>query len=149
MKDKQRQQEYGFLGQYETRVLGDGRIRLPAEVVRQLSDCSVKKIRPGIMPKEKALVLWPDILWEQWTNCIREQFPVLVNADSSRVFLAASKPTRWDRQGRIYISTRLREYASIVPGQAILIVGVNDHFELWPQKAFDEVVARCERALQG
>ncbi|RMG35672.1 MAG: hypothetical protein D6725_12195 [Planctomycetota bacterium] len=51
----------------------------------------------------------------------------------ARLFYAQAYPAEWDGQGRIRIPERLAAFADL--RDAVVLVGVNDHIELWaPEK---------------
>ena len=140
----------GFFGQYETRLLEDGRIRLPAEAVHQLQDGGVEEVRLGVIPGLPALAVCPGPRWEAWLGHLRGHLPVLSTPEGLRVFEAACSVCALDDQGRIYVPSRLRKH--LCPGQTghdIVVVGVLDHFEIWSLQAFDAMVRECQDSLLG
>ena len=147
MKTGRRQGVTAFLGEFETSVLNDGRIRLPVGVTRQLEEAGVRTIRASILPHQEALVLFPEATWSSGIKKITQQDPLLGTPQGFRSFISPSVPFSWDSQGRVYISVSLRDYASLEVDHPVVIIGVDDHFELWNSEAFDEMRTRCQKAL--
>ena len=138
-----------FCGEYRTRPLADGRIRLPRPVVRQLRPCGVAALRPGISPEDTAVLLWPEARWEAWFKQVQHRFPGIKEGAGLRAFVAPCVSTKWDSQGRLYISSRLLCYAGISTGQDVVIVGMLDHFEIWASDVFEKTIAACQSSFQS
>jgi len=133
---------YAFCGRHETTVLRKGRIRLPVEVTRQLRVAGVEAIWPAILPKEEGLALVPHCEWDRWVLNVQRSFPFLDTPEGRRVYMAPSRPTRWDRDGRIWIPKELRDYANIRGGEPAVVLGLSDHFELWDADVLGEISKR-------
>jgi len=147
MKTGKKQGVAEFLGVYETSVLDDGRIRLPIAVTQQLENAGARTVRAGILPGQKALVLFPQETWPTGIQKILQQNPVLASPEGFRSFLSLSVPLSWQDQGRISLPDRLLHDADLRIGQLVVIVGVGDHFEIWNSDAFEEMRRRCQKAL--
>jgi MraZ protein len=136
-----------LLGVYETSVLDDGRIRLPIAVTQQLENAGARTVRAGILPGQKALVLFPQETWPTGIQKLLQQNPVLASPEGFRSFLSLSVPLSWQDQGRISLPDRLLHDADLRIGQLVVIVGVGDHFEIWNSDAYEEMRRRCQEAL--
>jgi len=147
MKTGRRQGVTAFLGEFETSVLNDKRIRLPVGVTRQLKEAGVRTIRASILPHQEALVLFPEATWPSGIKKITQQDPLLGTPQGFRSFISPSVPLSWDSQGRVSISDRLLQYAGLRVEQPVVIIGVDAHFELWNMDAFEEMRKRCQEAL--
>ena len=75
--EKNRQQRPGFVGEYEATVLGDGRLRLPDQVVRQLRAHNARQLWVTAIPGTKAVVLCPEASWVRWVGGKRPVNPIL------------------------------------------------------------------------
>jgi MraZ protein len=53
----------------------------------------------------------------------------------ARMFFANSEPATMDKQGRMGVSTRLREIAQL--GGKVVVVGRHDRLEIWDRPAWD------------
>jgi MraZ protein len=137
-----------FLGVYEASVFDNKRIHLPVAVTQQLEKAGAKAVRAGILPRRKALVLFPEEAWPSGIQEILQRYPVLGSPEGLRSFMALSIPLTWQDQGRISLPDRLLRYADLRVGQLVVIVGVGDHFEIWNSDAYEEMRQRCEEVLQ-
>lgn len=136
-----------FLGVYDASVLDDGRIRLPVGVTQQLESAKAGTVRAGILPRQKALVLFPQETWLAGIQNILQQNPALASPEGFRSFLSLSVPLSWHDQGRISLPDRLLQYADLRIRQLVVIVGVGGHFEIWNSEAYEEMRRRCQEAL--
>ena len=144
---RSRKEHPGFFGEYEVTVLGDGRIRLPRKAAVQLAEQGVVAVWLAFIPCGKGLVLCPESHWLTWVKQQQERFPVLETLEGFRALLSPSQRAKLDRQGRIYVSTKLREAAKLSPGQPAVVVGVGEVFEIWAPDAFAEATAEYEQAF--
>jgi DNA-binding transcriptional regulator/RsmH inhibitor MraZ len=144
---RKHQQPGAFFGQHETRLLEDGRIVLPVEVVRQLRDIEADNIWLGLIPNRPVLVICPGTQWDTWLRDLRCQFPFLNTPDGYMAFVSPSKLCEIDGQGRIYVSAMLRRHLGNNPGPNVVVVGAKDHFEIWTLSAFDDMVQKCREAV--
>lgn len=121
-----------FLGTYETKFSGHGRVILP------------KKLREEI---ESGII----ILSRGFERCIwgfskkgfekeaRKQLEVSVTEEQARFLrrflFSSSEPVELDHQGRFVISSALLDFASVKEG--VVIIGAGDHFEIWDKDLWD------------
>ena len=148
MTVRDRKQHIRFFGQYEVTVLGDGRIILPAKVRQQLKHAGGKKIWLAKQPGVKALVICPNATWSQWSEDIKNRCTFLNTPAGARAYLAASEPTTWDQKGRINLPSRLISYAAIKSHSTAVIIGIDGYFELWQEKAFNEMVEDIDGTIR-
>jgi DNA-binding transcriptional regulator/RsmH inhibitor MraZ len=145
---KKKQRSISFIGRYEVTVLTDRRIILPADVIRQLKDHNTEKILLGRLPGSRALVLCPENLWGHWVKKLKKNFPCLRTPNGARTFLIPWQPLSWDTKGRITLPRRAREYAGIKADETVIIMGMDNCFELWPEKEFNKIIQECEATLR-
>lgn len=115
-----------FLGEYQTKFTGRGRVVLP------------KKFRLRL--QGESLVLsrgFEGCIWgfsrDDWEKEAEKQ--LLVSAadkqarDLRRYLFSAAEEVELDRQGRFIIPEPLRRYADLQ--EEVVLVGAGDHFEIW------------------
>ncbi len=136
-------------GQREATVLDDGRIKLPADILRRLrsSKTRLHVLYPGRLPLAKALVLCPKPFWDRWTEALMLRFPVLKAHPGAAAYLSPFKPATLDRQGRISLPAPASYYAGIRKGASIVLIGKEYYMELWTEEEFKRAFADCEAAL--
>ena len=121
-----------FLGEF-VHVLDDkGRLTIPAKFRADLETSLV--VTRGI---DRCLAVFPIPEWEQ----LAEQVSELPLTDRQarafrRLLFANASDVSPDKQGRILIPPRLREYAHL-DGE-VVVVGINTYMELWNPEAWNE-----------
>jgi MraZ protein len=126
-----------FLGEYTHSLDSKGRLTIPAKFRDQLV--------PGLVvtrnPNGGCLLLMPLDEWERVSARV-SALPLTDHRSSllRRALFSAAEDFRIDKQGRILISQRLREFADIK--SEVVLAGMNTYLELWnPQKWDEQVLA--------
>ena len=119
-----------FFGTYTPKLDEKGRLILPAKFRDQLSG--------GLMVtrgQEHCLYVWPQAEVERITERLREA-PVSNKAtrDYVRMFASAASDETPDKQGRITIPPKLREWASL--DKDVVVIGVMNRIEIWDEAAW-------------
>ncbi len=124
-----------FLGEYSHNLDSKGRLTIPAKYREQLE--------PGMVvtrnPTGSCLLLMPLDEWER----VSARVSALPLTDSRsallrRALFSAAEDLTQDKQGRILISQRLRDFAHI-EGE-VVVAGMNTHIELWTPALWEEQV---------
>ncbi len=123
-----------FLGQYTYTLDSKGRITLPSRFRDDLPDSVV--VTRGL---DRCLTLYPLDVWDE----IAQKVNALPITDPRgralrRVFFADAVNVELDRQGRILLPERLREYAGLDPSTDVIIVGLNRFLELWSLQRWEQ-----------
>ena len=121
-----------FLGEFVHVLDGKGRLTIPAKFRADLDAALV--VTRGI---DRCLAVFPIPEWEQ----LAEQVSDLPLTDRQarafrRLLFANASDVSPDKQGRILIPPRLREYAHL-DGE-VVVVGINTYMELWNPEAWNE-----------
>ena len=114
-----------FLGTYELKFSGHGRVILP------------KKLRVNL--EGNYLVLskgFENCIWgfskEDFEKLARKELKVSVTEEQGRFqrrfLFSSSEPVELDNQGRFIITSALLDFASL---KQPIIIGAGDHFEVW------------------
>lgn len=126
-----------FLGEFSHNLDDKGRLTIPAKFRDQLA--------PGLVitrsPQDRCLLLMPQGKWEE----VAAKISALPLADSRsallrRAIFSAAEDFKPDKQGRILLSQRLRDYAQIQ--NDIVVAGVNTFVELWQPQLWEEKVVQ-------
>ena len=124
-----------FLGEFSHSLDNKGRLTIPAKFRDQLA--------PGLVvtrnPSDRCLLIMPQNKWDE----VAEKISALPLTDKRsallrRAVFSAAEDLKPDRQGRILVSQRLRDYAQI--DTEAVIAGVNTFIELWNPTAWEERV---------
>ena len=115
-----------FTGEYQHTIDTKGRLIVPSRLRDELED---DKIVLTIWP-EGCVSFWSGEGWRNLETQLLEQRRSSANARSTVRAIAASAHTdHVDRQGRIGVPARLREYAGI--NKDVVVIGALDHGEIW------------------
>lgn len=129
-----------FLGEYQTRFSGKGRIILP------------KKLRDEIKGQEIILSKGFEgcvfgFSLKDWQKEARVQLEVSAVEEKARFLrrylFSSSVTVELDNQGRFVIPNSLLEYAGI--REEVIVIGAGDHFEIWDFKIWIRHIRRVER----
>ena len=120
-----------FFGTYTPKLDDKVRLILPAKFRDQLAG--------GLMVtrgQEHCLYVWPQAEVERITERLREA-PVSNKAtrDYVRMFASAASDETPDKQGRITIPPKLREWASL--GKDVVVIGAMTRLEIWDEAAWN------------
>lgn len=124
-----------FLGEYTHNLDSKGRLTVPSKFRDRLADGLVVTRNPG----DRCLLAMPLSEWEVLTAKVKE-LP-LTNPGSAllrRALFSAAEDLVPDKQGRILISQRLRDFAQIASD--VLVVGMDSYIELWQPELWDAQV---------
>ena len=127
-----------FLGEFSHTIDEKGRLTIPAKFRDELAEGLI--VTRGI---DRCLAVYP---MKEW-NRLAEQVSALPLTDRlarafRRLVFANASDAVPDKQGRILIPPRLREYADL-NGEAI-VTGLNTYVEVWNPDAWGEERERVE-----
>ena len=116
-----------FLGQYSYTLDSKGRLIIPARYREHLQGEVV--VTRGL---DRCITVYPINVWEE----ISQKVTALPITDRRgrmlrRIFFADANKIELDRQGRILLPDRLREYAGLATGAEVSIVGLDRFIEIW------------------
>ncbi len=121
-----------FIGEYEHSVDEKGRLVLPSKFRALLADgCVVTKGQEG------CLYILPRAEWETMAADV-SSLPLTDRRGRNwgRIFFGSSEELSVDKQGRVMVPAKLRQWAGV--DREVAVVGVNTRIELWePQKWAD------------
>ncbi len=129
-----------FLGEYSHTIDDKGRLTIPAKFRDELESGVV--ITRGL---DGCLWAYGRSEWEIIAEKVA-QLPSTdpVARDFARFMFSGAFDSIPDRQGRILLPQKLRDYAKIE--DETIIIGINNKLEIWSPARWDEVVTRVEQA---
>jgi MraZ protein len=127
-----------FLGEFIHILDSKGRLTIPAKFRAGL-DTGLVMTR-GI---DRCLAVFPMAEWEQLAEQVSD-LPMTDRRarDFRRLLFANASDVVPDKQGRVLIPPRLREYANL-DGE-VVVTGLNTYIEVWSSEAWDEVRQQVE-----
>ena len=121
-------------------IIIQGRLTIPAKIRYELGANFV--VTRGL---DNCLFIYPS---NEWSKVI-DKYKELPNTKDARkfmrFFLSGATVSDFDKQGRVNIATPLINYASLE--KDCVIIGVNDHLEVWSKTNWDNFILENEDDL--
>lgn len=135
-----------FMGEFDHTTDPKGRLIVPSKFREELGDTFV--VTKGL---DGCLLAYAKTEWDRVTTGLRELSLVDKNGRQFiRFFFAGAAEIEMDKQGRILIPEKLREFAGIT--KEVVSVGADNKLEIWskdryegletPPDAMDEIMKR-------
>lgn len=132
-----------FSGRFSHSMDNKGRVSIPAryrETLRELQDRQLvltnyfqRKNQDGVPGQIRYLRAFPTSAWQEF---LEAQKPVFArNINYRRFILGGKEECPLDRQGRILISSSLRDYAQI--SRDLILAGNGPFFEIWDRGVYE------------
>jgi MraZ protein len=132
--------DFMFMGEYHHTIDEKGRLTIPSKIRYELGSNFV--VTRGI---DNCLSIYPNDEW----NKVIEKYKELPNTKDARkfmrFFLSGASQSDFDKQGRVNIASPLIKYASLE--KDCVIIGVNDHLEVWSKANWDKFIEDNESDL--
>jgi MraZ protein len=121
-----------FFGEFEYKVDEKGRVPIPPRFRRELKDGAV--LTQGV---EKCIIVYPLAEWRKMAAGLTTRGSVTQSKlrRLNRAIFATAFSVLIDAQGRIPLSTPLREYAEIT--DEVVIAGANAYLEMWNKELWE------------
>ena len=130
-----------LMGEYAHALDDKGRLIVPSRLREDLKERFV--VTKGL---DNCLFCYPLEEWSRIVARLRELPLTNANARAfTRTFLAGAQEVELDKQGRVTIAPRLREYASIE--REVTLVGVMNRVEIWAQDVWTTYQERSQASL--
>ena len=127
-----------FMGEYNHTIDAKGRLIVPSKFREQLGNEFV--VTKGL---DGCLFLYPNNEWKIFEEKLRTLPLTNKNARTfTRFFLGSAVDGGLDKQGRVLISSALREFAGLE--KEVVLVGVLDRVEIWDKAKWDDSNAVVE-----
>lgn len=132
--------DFMFMGEYHHTIDDKGRLIVPAKIRYELGSNFV--VTRGL---DNCLFIYPN---NEWSKVI-DKYKELPNTKDARkfmrFFLSGATISDFDKQGRVNISMPLINYAQLE--KDCVIIGVNDHLEIWSKTNWDKFIEENEDDL--
>lgn len=131
-----------LLGEYYLSLDDKGRLSIPATLRRTLRDVYAPHETSLVVTRffENCLVVYPQPEWV----VIQQRLLALPNEPSlrafTRQFCASASPCTLDRQGRLLVPPKLRQYAEI--DTEVVVLGVMRKLEVWSPRRWEAYEAQ-------
>lgn len=121
-----------FLGTYELKFTGLGRVILPKKLRENLTGTNL------ILSRGFEGCIW-GFGEKEFEKEAKKQLEISATEEQARLMqrflFSGSEPVELDAQGRFVIPSALLDFAR-VKGQ-VVIIGAGDHFEIWDKKGWE------------
>lgn len=123
-----------FVGTFSPKLDDKGRLALPAKFREEFADGLV--LTRG---QEGCLYVYTDSAFRKLLEPINDASPTVARVRKYQRFLYAwAQEEVPDRQGRVTVSAKLREYAGI--DRDVVVVGTGNRLEVWQPVAYDQAM---------
>lgn len=125
-----------FYGEYHHSLDEKGRLIMPSKFREQLGDVFYIAIDLWGQEEEKCLCAYPEKSFRNLCEKLRN----MAATDSEtrklfRKFYSHVQDTSLDKQGRVMLSSELKEHASLE--KEIVLAGQDDHIEIWNREKWE------------
>ena len=129
-----------FLGEYQTKFTGRGRVILPKRLREEVKGVEL------VLSKGFEGCIWGFDL-EDWKKEAEKQLEISAIEERARklrrYLFSTSTTVELDNQGRFVIPTALLIYAKV--REEVVIIGAGDHFEIWEKRLWEKHIKQIER----
>ncbi|MBN2616797.1 MAG: cell division/cell wall cluster transcriptional repressor MraZ [Spirochaetales bacterium] len=137
--------EFGIKGQFNGTIDDKGRLLLPGKIRASLPDDILIQTR-GV---DKCIWLFPTEPWKNFEALLMGNNSLL-NSKSRllhRRLIAPAQEVNIDSAGRIKLSASIMKSVDVV--RECIILGLDDHIEIWDVEAYDEYQRETEEDLNA
>ena len=123
-----------FMGEYNHNVDTKGRLIIPAKFRESLGERFV--VTRGL---DGCLFVYDNSEWETFEKKLQTMLMGIKDSRNyARFFLAKASEVEVDKQGRILIPQKLREYAGLE--KDVVMVGVGNRVEIWNKDTWEDTI---------
>ena len=131
-----------LLGEFHHNIDDKGRLVIPTKFREELGQEFI--LTRGI---EKCLYVYSLAEWEKLVGKLNTlPFTKKVTRTFTRFFYSGATACKFDSCGRMSVTSPLISYAGL--DKECIVIGVNDHLEIWDAKAFDEFMDTNEDVIE-
>lgn len=125
-----------LLGEFHHNIDEKGRLVIPTKFREELQNNFI--ITKGL---EKCLCIYTNVSFKNLVRQIETlSFTKKDVRTFTRFFYASANECELDKSGRINIVNNLKAYAELE--KECIIIGVNDHLEIWNEKLYEEFIEK-------
>jgi MraZ protein len=127
-----------FFGTYHHNLDSKGRLNLPAQLRKQISNESAGQLLITKGYQGGCLFVYPQDNWTKIMAELESQPRTEENRNALRIFAAESILAELDAQGRIMIPAKFLQETGLV--KEAVIVGVSDKMEIWNPGSYQKLL---------
>lgn len=137
-----------FSGRFDHATDEKGRVSIPARFREELQRDGHESlfITNWIFLRERCLALYPPGEWSRFNAKMGQQGGLNPSAQIFQMFVVGgAHEVQVDRQGRILIPPKLREYAHLE--RDVTFTALINHFQLWDKPVLQRILAAAEQQM--
>lgn len=124
---------------------GQNRVAIPATLRAELGEDLVVFAPP--VTNDRYLVIYPVAEWKAYCERVYQSRSGVALAQAQRQISSNAYNTKSDKQGRVTIKDKFRNYANLPDD--VYVVGVGNRIELWNLDAWDEKYGTLEKPKEN
>jgi MraZ protein len=128
-----------FTGAHRVRVDDKGRVAIPAQFRKQLSEGSYISVS-----QDAVLAIYPPDLWNALAAQLQSPLPGPDQRALARTLYSMSVPFEPDGQGRISLQPEQRRLAAIDTPSTVVVIGMGSRVEIWPEARWESYSADAQ-----
>lgn len=131
---------YRLSGEFECKIDAKGRLKLPAQLMRQLGEGTSQSftLNRGF---EKCVMLYPKRTWDMYTAQLQKLNPFKTkNREFIRAFYRGATPVTTDASDRILVTKNLLEHAGI--SKEVVINAYAGFIEIWDKTHYVKTIEK-------
>jgi transcriptional regulator MraZ len=121
-----------FTGAHRVRVDDKGRLAIPSQFRKQLSEGSFVSVS-----QDAVLAIYPPDLWNALAAQLQSPLPGPDQRALARTLYSMSVPFEPDGQGRIGLQPEQRRLAEIETSSTVVVIGMGSRVEIWPEARWE------------
>ncbi len=137
-----------FGGRFDHTIDDKGRVSIPTQVREALArdNKDTVFVTNWAAERQRCLAVFPPADWIRLVGRASQHTSLEANMQAFQMFLVGgAHEVQVDRQGRILIPPRLREYAHL--GRDVTFSAMIDHFQLWDKVTLEQVLGKVEQQI--
>ncbi len=131
-----------LIGEYGCSIDLKGRLNFPTKLREDLGEKFV--ITKGF--DDQCLLVYSQEEWTAFGEKVKAS-PMTKAKNFQRFFFASATMVEPDKQGRIVVSAKLREYALL--DKDIVVIGASNHCEIWSKQRWEEICSELDAISIG
>ena len=132
---------YRLSGEFECKIDAKGRLKLPANLLRQLGESNSLSftLNRGF---EKCIMLYPKTTWDMYTAQLQKLNPfVTKNREFIRAFYRGATPVTADGSDRVLVPKNLIEHAGLK--KEVVVNAYAGFIEIWDKTQYVKTVRKA------
>jgi MraZ protein len=134
-----------FVGFHERQLDDKGRLALPSAFRPDFGDACYL-----VYGEERCIDVFPREAFEDMAREMMRQVRAReISLGRQRAFAHSATLVTLDKQGRVTIDERLRQYAHLSPSSTVVVSGNLDRAEVWSSELYEQIAAAGRGEVAG